>query len=618
VKATLYEALGISPAASDGEVRTALRRQIRKYYAKTRDGHGNVEEALRFINHASRILSDPQLRANYDHELAVSSSGTLEERIAHVVTTAVLKVPNDRPKAAGPAGPSVSGASGRKGVRAAGEEPPRKPQHPGLTAPVARLRGSTSVAISLCVLFGVLISAAIVLVTPPDAVLVAKQMLVWLTLSLLALTVVYGVVHGYAWRHRRHPDVTLPRDALGDPAILNWRRDKSVFLGTSQPQDDAGWVFQLRMAELERAKSRRTSEPRPWNRLGARLFDYALWGLILAVPLGELQAGGFISAKLAAWLVHPLVAPVVITASWIPVEALLIAVMHTTPGKWLFGVILQFAISDAYASHSRRTRLARAAARGVRVWSMGLGCGFPLLVPITIAIAYERVAADQETPWDSAGDCLVTHVPAGYLNMLTGAVGLAAMLWLYGVAWNQTMADSIIWARTSMAAKWTTPPALLERSIPAVADLLGGAPGNRGASVRGDQWSGGVESGPRTASLGDRASSSTLPIDPDLAELFAERKRRLAYLGVEGPRMLESGNWQQATELCGAWANLDLDNAQAWACFGRALQAQGHHREAVRALRKAKHYDPSDGTIDTAINRSQRGIVADFLSGRSR
>ena len=72
MKATLYEALGISPTASDEDVRASLRRLIRKYYTKTRDGHGNVEEALRFINHASRILSDSDRRRRYDQELAVS------------------------------------------------------------------------------------------------------------------------------------------------------------------------------------------------------------------------------------------------------------------------------------------------------------------------------------------------------------------------------------------------------------------------------------------------------------------------------------------------------------------------------------------------------------------
>src|SRR5204863_3447567 len=86
MKATLYEALGIPQAASDEEVRAALRRLIRKYYAKTRDGQGNVEEALRFINHASRILSDPSQRQRYDQELAVTNEATTEQRIAHFVT----------------------------------------------------------------------------------------------------------------------------------------------------------------------------------------------------------------------------------------------------------------------------------------------------------------------------------------------------------------------------------------------------------------------------------------------------------------------------------------------------------------------------------------------------
>ena len=82
-----------------------------------------------------------------------------------------------------------------------------------------------------------------------------------------------------------------------DLAILNWRREKSVFLGTNQPQEDASWIFQLRMAELERAKSGRTSEPRPWHRLAARLFDYAIWGLVLALLLSELRGAGIVPRR---------------------------------------------------------------------------------------------------------------------------------------------------------------------------------------------------------------------------------------------------------------------------------------------------------------------------------
>ena len=46
-----------------------------------------------------------------------------------------------------------------------------------------------------------------------------------------------------------------------------------------------------------------------------------------------------------------------------------------------------------------------------------MGCGFPLIAPILIAIAYERLAVNHESDWDFAQDCLATHAPPGTLNM---------------------------------------------------------------------------------------------------------------------------------------------------------------------------------------------------------
>src|SRR5204863_10223798 len=83
MKATLYEALGIPQAASDEEVREALRRLIRKYYAKTRDGQVNVEEALRFIKQAGRIPRAPGRSRLYGRELSVANVATTAQCIAH-------------------------------------------------------------------------------------------------------------------------------------------------------------------------------------------------------------------------------------------------------------------------------------------------------------------------------------------------------------------------------------------------------------------------------------------------------------------------------------------------------------------------------------------------------
>jgi tetratricopeptide (TPR) repeat protein len=93
-----------------------------------------------------------------------------------------------------------------------------------------------------------------------------------------------------------------------------------------------------------------------------------------------------------------------------------------------------------------------------------------------------------------------------------------------------------------------------------------------------------------------------------------ERRARIAVLRVEGPLMLNAGNWRRAGELCRAWADLELASSEALRCLGQALQAQGYYQDAINAFRKAKQYDPNDRSLDVAIDRAQRGIVADFLN----
>ena len=82
------------------------------------------------------------------------------------------------------------------------------------------------------------------------------------------------------------------------------------------------------------------------------------------------------------------------------------ASVGTTPGKWLFGCYVQYSISDAYAKREMRSQIWRSFKRAFRVWWEGMGCGFPLLAPILIAIAFEKLAHNHETDWDFAQDCL--------------------------------------------------------------------------------------------------------------------------------------------------------------------------------------------------------------------
>ena len=216
-----------------------------------------------------------------------------------------------------------------------------------------------------------------------------------------------------------------------------------------------------------------------------------------------------------------------------PLEALLIAALQQTPGKWLFGVYLQFSISDAYARRDVQAQLRRALRRAFRVWWEGIACGFPVLAPILIAVAYEYVAQNGETDWDFAEDCLVTHSPPGALNLVTGVVGLAAMLWLYGVAWHEPMAESIAEAKAAVISWVPSPPELLPHGLQGSLDRLKSIHRSLAAPAPS-------ASGPITGT----ASAN----DVDTAALFAERQARLALLRGEGPRMLNAGNWHRAAE----------------------------------------------------------------------
>ena len=620
MKATLYDALGILPTSSDEEVRAALRGLIRKYYAKTRDGQGNVEEALRFINHASRILSDGERRERYDHELARSDDD--DDRPAKQSLEQALLGDGEH---------SELGAATGLGDDAIGdpldsELPEDKADvpgnhHPGLTQRVAPFGRSPALTFGLCALFGAFIAAAIVFVTPPDFVVIARSVLGGLMVAFLLLAGVYAAVHGIVSLRRRHASTRSGLVPQTDLAILNWRRERSVFLGTNQPQEDASWIFQLRMAELERAKSGRTSEPRPWHRLAARMFDYAIFGLLLALLLSQLRALGVVPERWAYLLAHPLLAPILITMTWVPIEALLVTSVGTTPGKWLFGLYLQFSISDAYAPRNTRAQMLRGFARAARVWSQGVGCGFPLLTPISAALAHERLIEHQETDWDFAEDCLVTHGPAGVMNTITGVCGLASMIWLYGVAWQQPMNEVLAWTKAAFAAALpatssvtgdiTNASARVERMLPALPTLSAASALLHLPTISRT----GKALDPVSATNGAQdARAGQGPSDAQFSAMMAARRARIDVLKGEAPRTLNAGNVRRALELCRAWVDLDLGNAQAWACLGRAHQAAGEYQEALNAFRKARLHDPYDRSLDVAIEGAQRGIVTSFLN----
>ncbi|MCL2310215.1 MAG: hypothetical protein FWC42_08080 [Proteobacteria bacterium] len=421
------------------------------------------------------------------------------------------------------------------------------------------------------------------------------QSWVWMVGLLLAF-----LLYGIGWQQgqrRREKDFALS-GSPDEVAIKGWRRRQTIFLGSNFLTEDPSWVFQLRLTELERGRINRTSYPRFRRRALARLFDYALWGWLLFFPLYELAKLDIVPRPLFQIIGNPLVAPVLITFTWIPAEALLMAAVGTTLGKWLFGGYIQFRVSTPYVPRSASDCWRYALQRAFRVWWQGVAMGFAPLAPIAAARARAAAERFDETDWDEACDVLVTHTPMSAIPGIIGGLGLVVLLFMYMAAWQKPLLEMAeetgLWVARQIergqGAETAAPPTAPRGPIVSPTE-------NRAASDHG------------------KTGSAPTPIDPETAEglrKLEEFREAIVNVREESLLLLDRKDWKRAYESCQRWARLEVTNPAPMRCQGTALQAMGRHQEAINAFRRAKVYAPEDRSLDDAIAHSQEEIFKEL------
>ena len=152
----------------------------------------------------------------------------------------------------------------------------------------------------------------------------------------------------------------------------------------------------------------------PWVRFLARMFDYSLFFLLL-LGLRTLLRGPLPTDRVDSFI--PLE-----YFLWIPIEALLLWNLKTTPGKFWFRISLR-------QGRLSRLEFLTALRRSFHVWIRGIGFGIPIINGLCMMVAYHRLKLMQITSWDRDDHVQVSHLPisqsrlvAGILIALGGAI----------------------------------------------------------------------------------------------------------------------------------------------------------------------------------------------------
>ena len=648
MKPTLYEALGLSQTAAEWEIKAALRRLVRRYYAKTRAGHADVEEALRFLNHASHILGNAARRAEYDADLleSIRTDGTL---------TTIGGPTRKEGGSAVSAASAVSGAS----ITLLGlprDQPPPAALEPApeWSVQLAELRRTRAGELAglLFVMFVFLLVWHFALPSG-NATSIIRFGLGLTVFAVASAAIVYAIVHRLSatiWR----PPVPEGAITLVEGMIPRWRRDRTVFMGTGAPAEDATWLFRLRMAELKRVSAERVSDPQPAMRLFARLFDYGLWTMAMFAVLSLLAMIGALPVRAEQLLSHPLFAPVWITATWIPVEALLLTHAQTTPGRWLLCVYLQPQVSNPYAPEEQRFTFRAAGRRAVDVWLRGCGAGLPFVAQVAMARALEHVNRSGETRWDSERDCLVTHGPVGRLSFISVSLGLVACMLVVAARWKEpiqamserwqqnwtamttelkpkvapdaSLAPAGAQSRVSRIDDVAAPADTAGRSTPVSPEVKAPEPSQRSAPATEPSGPAPIPVPPapvvKAPAPPAAKAATSVPITPasgtTAATAAAEAKltslelrdRRVAVYQKQAQRQQASGDFAGLARTCQRWADEDWRNPNAYYCLGMGLQGTGRHKEAITSFNKAgalvPRDDPLKALIGDAVLRSFR------------
>ena len=79
-----YRLLGVPPDAGQRRIKSAYRSLAKRFHPDRNSGSETAAELFRQVNHAYKVLSDPQLRQHYDQKLQREDSSEVKARTSNL------------------------------------------------------------------------------------------------------------------------------------------------------------------------------------------------------------------------------------------------------------------------------------------------------------------------------------------------------------------------------------------------------------------------------------------------------------------------------------------------------------------------------------------------------
>ena len=166
------------------------------------------------------------------------------------------------------------------------------------------------------------------------------------------------------------------------------------------------------------------SQVQPWARFFARCLDYLTFDFVIIV------IAIFTVIKLAAFPgttpVELYVFAMVTSFLWIFVEALLLSIYGTTPGKYIFGI-------RVIGSRGRKLSYGAAFKRALLVWIKGVGLALPVVNIVTAVLGYRQLEKKHVTSWDRDSGAAVEHHHYSILSPVFYFVIILVLMFLLGI-----------------------------------------------------------------------------------------------------------------------------------------------------------------------------------------